>query len=109
LPIDASARSWSGAPFFTTYIDGVFMILELDMSAFKWIIDQQKQDLSGLVYQQCDVPQDVGPDEVLVQLHAASLNYRDLVLAQVPTSPTVSSEPGLTIIRAPLACNARQA
>ncbi|KFA48770.1 hypothetical protein S40293_01472 [Stachybotrys chartarum IBT 40293] len=65
------------------------------LTASCWRIREQKEDFSGLVFETADVPSSLAADEVLVELHAASLNYRDVVLAQggmgLETSPGVIS------------------
>ena len=57
----------------------------------QWVINNQDGFEKALEYQQ-DIPvpsaSDLGPNEVLVALHAASLNYRDLVIAGRPVSLT---------------------
>ena len=55
--------------------------------ALAWRISSQREDLSGLTLSQLPLKQDVKPGEVLVELRAASLNYRDIVLATVSFSP----------------------
>lgn len=55
-----------------------------------WAIESQTDDLSGLVLRNAEAPRELGEGEVLVELRAASLNYRDLVLATV--SPISSSD-----------------
>ena len=50
-----------------------------------WVLNDQK-GVDGLQYvEQLELPQ-VGENDVLVKLHAASLNYRDLAISKV--SPT---------------------
>ena len=39
----------------------------------------------NLEYGSAPVSAELGPDDVLVELRAASLNYRDIVIAKVPT------------------------
>jgi NADPH:quinone reductase-like Zn-dependent oxidoreductase len=51
--------------------------------ARQWSIRSQGDDLSGLQLLEKSPVADLGPDEVLVELRAASLNYRDLVIAKV--------------------------
>lgn len=48
-------------------------------TARAWTIESQKDDLSGLVFKDVDLPRQLGEKEVLVEMKAASLNYRDLV------------------------------
>ena len=43
--------------------------------------------MDNLDYGSAPVPAEVGPEDVLVELQAASLNYRDIVIAKVPTCP----------------------
>lgn len=45
----------------------------------QWIVEGQDKDFDGLVYQDGSVPTP-GDNEVLVRLHGASLNYRDLTI-----------------------------
>ncbi|KAJ5503354.1 Polyketide synthase enoylreductase [Penicillium fimorum] len=45
----------------------------------QWVVQDQEHDFDGLVYTDAAVPK-VGENEVLVKLHAASLNYRDLTI-----------------------------
>jgi hypothetical protein len=49
-------------------------------------ISSQSEDLSGLVFRDAEIPQDLKDREILVELRAASLNYRDLVLATVKSN-----------------------
>ena len=52
-------------------------------TAKAWTIESQTKDLSGLVFKNVDLPQELGEHEVLVEMKAASLNYRELVAATV--------------------------
>ncbi|KAL4878468.1 hypothetical protein BJY04DRAFT_113243 [Aspergillus karnatakaensis] len=45
----------------------------------QWSVQNKDNDFDGLKYDDAPVPK-VGENEVLVKLHAASLNYRDLVI-----------------------------
>ncbi|KAI9901118.1 hypothetical protein N3K66_002935 [Trichothecium roseum] len=58
-----------------------------------WRIASQSEDLSGLTLSQAPLTQSLKPGEVLVELRAASLNYRDIVLATgtmgLKTAPNV--------------------
>ncbi|KAI0127121.1 hypothetical protein BJ170DRAFT_695490 [Xylariales sp. AK1849] len=45
----------------------------------QWIVTGTDKDFDGLKYEDASVPK-VGENEVLVKLHAASLNYRDLII-----------------------------
>ncbi|KAK9418890.1 hypothetical protein SUNI508_07662 [Seiridium unicorne] len=45
----------------------------------QWVIKGTENDFDGLKYEDASVPK-VGDNEVLVKLHAASLNYRDLII-----------------------------
>ncbi|KAK7222234.1 hypothetical protein V2G26_010237 [Clonostachys chloroleuca] len=51
-------------------------------TALSWSIDSQASDLSGLVLQNQRPVPELGDKDVLVELRAASLNYRDLVVAK---------------------------
>lgn len=50
----------------------------------QWLIQGTDKGLDGLLYQDAPVPK-VGDDDVLVKMHGASLNYRDLLIPKVPT------------------------
>ncbi|KAJ5580648.1 hypothetical protein VI817_009680 [Penicillium citrinum] len=45
----------------------------------QWVVENKDNDFDGLVFKDAPVPT-VGESEVLVKLHAASLNYRDLII-----------------------------
>ncbi|KAL4869472.1 hypothetical protein BDV12DRAFT_82048 [Aspergillus spectabilis] len=45
----------------------------------QWSVQNKEDDFDGLKYDDAPVPK-VGEHEVLVKLHAASLNYRDLII-----------------------------
>jgi NADPH:quinone reductase-like Zn-dependent oxidoreductase len=48
----------------------------------QWVVEDKEHGYDGLVYKDAAVPK-VGENEVLVKLHAASLNYRDLIIPKV--------------------------
>lgn len=48
----------------------------------QWVVENKENGFDGLVYKDAPVPK-VGESEVLVKLHAASLNYRDLIIPKV--------------------------
>lgn len=48
----------------------------------QWTLNGQR-GIESLVQCQADYPTEIGPHEVLVKIHAASLNYREIVLANV--------------------------
>ena len=48
----------------------------------QWVITSGEKGFDGLVSQEAQVPK-LGEHDVLVKLHAASLNYRDLAIAKV--------------------------
>ncbi|KAF9871819.1 hypothetical protein CkaCkLH20_10753 [Colletotrichum karsti] len=48
----------------------------------QWVVRSQQSDLSGLQFQENAPIPELGPSEVLVEVLAASLNYRDLVVAK---------------------------
>lgn len=52
-------------------------------TAKAWTIESQNEDLSGLVLKDVEVQQELGEKDVLVEMKAASLNYRDLVICKV--------------------------
>lgn len=53
------------------------------------MLDAAQEGLSSLRYEPAaaSTADELGPDDVLVQMHAASLNYRDVAIARV-TSPS---------------------
>jgi NADPH:quinone reductase-like Zn-dependent oxidoreductase len=53
----------------------------------QWLISSTGKNFDSLVYQDAPLPK-VGDNDVLVRLHGASLNYRDLLIPQVhPLAP----------------------
>lgn len=48
----------------------------------QWVVEGQNEEFDGLIYQDALVPK-VGENEVLVKIHVASLNYRDLIIPKV--------------------------
>lgn len=60
--------------------------------ARNWVVECQTEDLSGLVLRNAEPLRELGEGEVLVELRAASLNYRDLVLATVSPSSSDDKE-----------------
>jgi NADPH:quinone reductase-like Zn-dependent oxidoreductase len=48
----------------------------------RWVLKSQ-HGLDSLVYEQEASIANIGVEDVLVELHAASLNYRDLVITTV--------------------------
>ncbi|CAG7934750.1 unnamed protein product [Penicillium nalgiovense] len=61
----------------------------------QWVVEDKEHGFDGLVYKDAAVPK-VGENEVLVKLHAASLNYRDLVIpkGQYPFALKLPVVPG---------------
>lgn len=51
-------------------------------STKQWTISDTKNGFDGLKFEDVAVPR-IGENEVLVKLHAASLNYRDLIIPKV--------------------------
>ena len=51
----------------------------------RWVINSQKEDLSGLSYEDAVLGVTLGPEDVLVEMRAGSINYRDLVIGKVNT------------------------
>lgn len=50
----------------------------------RWVLDSAQEGLSSLHFNAAaPAPVQLGPEEVLVRMHAASLNYRDLVITKV--------------------------
>lgn len=60
--------------------------------AYSWALEAQSGDLTGLVRGVLK-SRDVGDNEVLVNLRAASLNYRELAIAKVDTSARIPVSP----------------
>ncbi|KAG9258921.1 uncharacterized protein F5Z01DRAFT_684923 [Emericellopsis atlantica] len=58
-----------------------------------WVVDNQTEVLSGLVLKDLPLPESIGQNEVLVEIKAASINYRDVVMVKgslnIPTAPSV--------------------
>jgi NADPH:quinone reductase-like Zn-dependent oxidoreductase len=48
----------------------------------QWAVTSTDQGFDGLKFEDAPVPK-VGDNDVLVKLHAASLNYRDLIIPLV--------------------------
>lgn len=48
----------------------------------QWTVLNKDNDFDGLSYGDAPIPK-VGDNDVLVKLHAASLNYRDLIIPKV--------------------------
>lgn len=62
----------------------LFLLPNIKMAATnkQWIVENKDKGFDGLVYKETSIPQ-VGENEVLVKLEAASLNYRDLIIPKV--------------------------
>ncbi|KAK8076400.1 zinc-binding alcohol dehydrogenase-like protein [Apiospora phragmitis] len=66
----------------------------------RWVLDSVQGGLSSLHFDAAAAPPvQLGPEEVLVRMHAASLNYRDLVIAKgksssIPLPATPDVTPG---------------
>lgn len=68
-------------------------------TAKAWTIESQAEDLSGLAFKDVTVPQELGEHDVLVDMKAASFNYRELVVCKVySTDIPLSSLQSLTIL-----------
>lgn len=48
-----------------------------------WVVKSQTDDLSGLVLEDVQLAQDLGDHDVLVDMRAGSLNYKEIVVAKV--------------------------
>lgn len=48
----------------------------------QWTVLNKDNDFDGLTFGEAPVPK-VGDNDVLVKFHAASLNYRDLIIPKV--------------------------
>lgn len=65
---------------------GTFIMSSETVSLGRWVLDSAQQGLSSLRYEAISSPIDadaLGPEDVLVDIRAASLNYRDLAIAKV--------------------------
>lgn len=51
-----------------------------------WVLNSQNGPSSLEFVESLELPQ-IGAHDVLVKIHAASLNYREVVIAQVPPRP----------------------
>ncbi|KAK7918322.1 alcohol dehydrogenase [Apiospora marii] len=66
----------------------------------RWVLDSTQGGLSSLHFDAAaPAPAQLGPEEVLVRMHAASLNYRDLVITKgkssaIPLPATPDVTPG---------------
>lgn len=51
----------------------------------RWVLDSAQEGISSLRYEPdaTFTAGQVGPEEVLVEIHAASLNYRELAICRV--------------------------
>lgn len=68
-------------------------------TAKAWTIESQAEDLSGLAFKDVTVPEELGEHDILVDMKAASFNYRELVVCKVCfTATLLSSLQSLTIV-----------
>jgi len=51
-----------------------------------WVLESQKDDLSGLVLKDVALTSELGDYDVHVNIRAASLNYRDIMIIKVDRS-----------------------
>lgn len=67
-------------------------------STGRWELDGAQKGLCSLRYDPDGSvqPDQLGPEDVLVELHAASLNYRDIAIIKVP-SPLLPSSVDLRL------------
>lgn len=79
----------------------------------QWVVETKEKDFDGLSLKEAPVPK-AGDYEVLVKLHAASLNYRDLIIPKVmrirhrfTDVRTDNSGTGQISIRCDLSCHSR--
>lgn len=51
----------------------------------RWVLDEAQQGIPSLHFESGPPSQasSLGPEDVLVEIHAASLNYRDIAIAKV--------------------------
>jgi hypothetical protein len=64
------------------YLDAVLVEAMMPEKYTQWSLIGQ-DGIESLKCGQAEMPKDLGEHDVLVKIHAASLNYRDLVLAKV--------------------------
>lgn len=67
----------------------------------RWVLDSAQEGISSLRYEAsatCEADQ-VGPDEVLVEIYAASLNYREIAIAKVIIPPVFLITLRLTVMK----------
>jgi NADPH:quinone reductase-like Zn-dependent oxidoreductase len=57
----------------------------------QWVVTDHSDGFGGLKLQDGQVPK-VGDNDVLIKIHAASLNYRDLAIASVSLCSSHPSE-----------------
>jgi NADPH:quinone reductase-like Zn-dependent oxidoreductase len=50
----------------------------------RWILSSQN-GIDSLTFEEIAPVPELGPEDVLVKMHAASINYRDLVITKVNT------------------------
>lgn len=61
-------------------------------SVKQWVVADNKHEFNGLKLQDAPIPK-VGDNDVLIKIHAASLNYRDLAIARVTLLPPTPTQP----------------
>lgn len=54
----------------------------------RWVLDSKQKGISSLHYDAAATAPELGPQQVLVRMRAASLNYRDLAIARVRALPS---------------------
>lgn len=57
----------------------------------QWTVLNKDNDFDGLTFGEAPIPK-VGENEVLVKFHAASLNFRDLIIPKVCFSSPAASQ-----------------
>lgn len=57
----------------------------------QWTITSSDKGFDGVEYGEVPVPK-VGPNDVLVKINGASLNYRDLIIPMVSTGRSISPQ-----------------
>lgn len=57
----------------------------MTIDTMRWVLDEAQQGVSSLRFESnpASPSRNLGPEDVLVEIRAASLNYRDLAIAKV--------------------------
>lgn len=64
----------------------------------QWTVLNKDNDFDGLTFGDAPIPK-VGENEVLVKFHAASLNFRDLIIPKVRSPSLIVSQLSSCLLR----------